>query len=131
MRATLAQLATHASPVPAAVRAALEALPADRAIGFVVDRASGDDFSATLGLPRGTGLVGSLRVDATGVGFDASADPHDVALATRVEAQARPQLAPLALLADVALTRQGSVLRVAGHLSDAMLLTLSSNGFGK
>ena len=116
---------------PAAIRAALAALPADRAIGVVVDRTSGDDFSATLELPAGTGLAGSLRVEKDGVALDAIADSHDVALATSIEGRVRPQLAPLALFGDLAITRKGSALRLAGHLSDGFFATLAASTFGK
>ncbi len=117
--------------VPATLRAELAALPADRAVGFVVDRTSGDDFSSALDLPTGTGLTGWMRVEADGIAIDGAADPHDVAVATRVEGVARPQMAPLALLSDLALTRRGSVLRVAGHVTDGFLATITSTGFSK
>ncbi len=127
----IADLASRTGAAPAAIRAGAAALSADRAVGVVVDRTSGDDFTSTLELPKGVGIAGSLRVEADGVRFAGTASPLDAKTIARIEAQVRPQLGQLVLFGEFTLAHTGDALRLDAHVSDGFLTTLSSTSFGK
>ena len=127
-------LATTGAGPSARVLAKYMALPRDRAIGFVADGASKDDWSM-IELPAGTDVSLWLRVEATGVTFDALADAHDAKAAEHADSVVRPQLegvfgahgekADVIGRADV--ERSGGTIRVKGTLTNLMLGMIASS----
>jgi hypothetical protein len=123
-------LATRGAGPGVHALAMYRALPEDRAIGFVADGASKDDWSM-IEMPAGSDVSAWLRVQPGGVAFDASADGHDAAAAKHAEQVVRPQIDSVFgktdALGKIDLARTGTVVRVSGTLTELMLDMLASS----
>ena len=111
-------------------RALLSTLPADRALTFVVDGTGDVEWPGDL-LPKGSDAAASLQVADWGVAFDFTTDVKSEAEAKALEANIKPQLAPLFAnsndsVGKLTVERTKTTVKISGKLSTLMMGIVSA-----
>lgn len=116
---------------PRRLKQLLASLPARRSFFVVGDGGAGDDWGE-LSLPEGSDVFGWMLVTDKGVDLDFAADPHDEKAAQDAVDKIKPQIdevyatAPRDAVGTMAVTREGTVVRVQGNLTSFMLGIVTS-----